>query len=153
MASLFSIVSGKQVQPYMKYIIGAAFLIGVYWYVQSQIKKAKRAKGKRNYYDPNDIDPTFNFQAIANRVHEVFVSPTFGNNRGELDRVAEMIVGLNDSEFILLNNTYNDTFTPETLFLGAYKIDSMREAINYPTWVWSLNKEVINQRFDRLNIY
>jgi hypothetical protein len=150
--ALLSLQAGKDIKPYLKYIVAAVFLIGVYWYVSKKVKAAKIAKGKRGVFDPNDIDPSFNFQALANRVHDVFIKPNFGSG-AEMGKVAEQIIGLNDSEFVFLYNTYNDTLTPETLYLGLHKINTMREAINYPTWLFSPQKDAINARFDRLNLY
>lgn len=152
MASLLSIQPGKDIKPYIKYIVLALFVIAIWWYVSGKIKKAKIAKGKRGTFDPNDIDPDFNFQALANRVHDVFVKPNFGSG-GEMKKVLEQIIGLNDSEFVLLYNTYNETLTPESLYFGLYKINTMREAINYPTLLFSPEKDAVNARFDRLNLY
>jgi hypothetical protein len=149
--ALLSLQAGKDIKPYIKYIVAAVFVIGLYWYVSKKIKAAKIAKGKRGVYDPEDIDPDFNFQALANRVNNVFVQPNFGSG-SEMVKVADQIIGLNDSEFVFLYNTYNETLTPEKLYLGLYEINTMREAINYPTWLFSPQKTAINARFDRLNL-
>lgn len=130
------------IKPIIFLIITVALFIGI----NKIIKNWKtRNVGKSGGYNPSQIDPNFNYDNLADAVHEACDYWLGQPSAGPVESVSEKLMRLNDDELKLVNDRYYGIYGKGTR--SMYKsLNSLWFCLTCP------NYNALRERMERLGL-
>lgn len=127
-------------------IIFIIILVTAYIVINKVIKNYKtRNVGKSGGYNPSQLDPNFNYDNLADAVHEACDYWLGQPSAGPVEAVSEKLMRLNDDELKHVNDRYFSMYGKGTRTL--YKsINSLWFCLTCPNW------NALNDRLERLGL-
>ena len=136
----------KQGQAIIKPLLFLILFVVVYIVINKVIKNWKtRNVGKSGGYNPKQLDPNFNYDNLADAVHEACDYWLGQPSATPVEAVAEKLMKLNDDELKYVNDRYYSIYGKGTRTM--YKsLNSLWFCLTCPNW------NALNARMERLGL-